>query len=790
MRFRWAAALVLASGAAFAQEFANFESPWTHPIAISPDGARLFVVNTPDHRLSVWSLARPDAPELECEIPVGLEPVAVAIRDADEAWVVNRMSDSVSVVSLSLRCVVATLAAGDEPADVVFAGAPARAFVSVASDRQVRVFDAERRALRARIDVFGDEPRALAAARDGGSVWVAALRSGNGTTIVPEEIAPPPPPPERPGLPSAPRQGLIVRADDPEWRDRLNVRLPDLDVFEIDPATCAVRRAYAGVGTLLFGIAEDPDSGDLWVANTEARNLVRFEPNLRGHVVDHRVTRIVRADRPRIEPHDLNPGVDYSLLPNDAARARALAQPTDLCITRDGERLYVAAFGSDRIGVLDREGAVRGAIDLATAADRRDARRLRGPRGLALHPEGRWLYVANRVAHSLAVIDTERGSVAGEQPIGFDPTPAAIAQGRGFLYSAELSGNGTVSCAVCHVDGDWDGLAWDLGDPRGEMETAANREIIDLRMHPMKGPMTTQTLRGLTPKTAPFHRRGDRARLLDFNVTFAALHGTEQLAPADMGAFALFLESIVFPPNPHRNLDRTLPPPPRGAPSGDALFRVSFNGSLSCAHCHGEAPGTNGIILPGPFLQYQAQPMKIPQLRDVYKRTARIPRDGLRMSGFGIFHDGSVDRVADFLTRPFFRGIARLPDVRAELERFVLGFDTGTAPAVGWSRTVRRGEPAPAELELVGHQAALGSCDLVAKGRVGARPRGFVFDPVRCSWTSDAPGAPPCTSDELLAALGPDDALTFLGVPPGSGRRIGIDRDGDGEPDGARETSR
>ena len=34
-------------------------------------------------------------------MPVGLEPVAVAVRSPTEVWVVNHLSDSVSVVTLS-----------------------------------------------------------------------------------------------------------------------------------------------------------------------------------------------------------------------------------------------------------------------------------------------------------------------------------------------------------------------------------------------------------------------------------------------------------------------------------------------------------------------------------------------------------------------------------------------------------------------------------------------------------------------------------------------------------------
>ena len=64
-------------------------------------------------------------------IPVGLDPVTVRARSNTEAWVVNGISDTISIVDLMSMNVVATLYPGNEPADVVFAGKPNRAFVSV-----------------------------------------------------------------------------------------------------------------------------------------------------------------------------------------------------------------------------------------------------------------------------------------------------------------------------------------------------------------------------------------------------------------------------------------------------------------------------------------------------------------------------------------------------------------------------------------------------------------------------------------------------------------------------------
>ena len=158
------------------------------------------------------------------------------------------------------------------------------------------------------------------------------------------------------------------------------------------------------------------------------------------------------------------------------------------------------------------------------------------------------LFVLNRLANSLTGIDTTTRKVLWEIAMA-DPTPAAVRLGRGFLYDAKLSGNGTFACASCHVDGDIDGLAWDLGDRAGDMFTTKFLNVT-ITLHPMKGAMTTQSLKGLKG-TGPFHWRGDKTKLQDFNGAFAELLGGSQLSAADMDAYVAFLETITYPPNPN-----------------------------------------------------------------------------------------------------------------------------------------------------------------------------------------------------------------------------------------------
>src|SRR5678816_1081236 len=149
--------------------FVNFEGKQTAPVRLSPDGTRLFAVNTPDARLSVFDTSNPSNPILIAEIAVGLEPVSVNPLNNDEAWVVNELSDSVSVVSVSRGIVTDTLQAKDEPADVVFAAG--NAFVSCSRNNMIRVFDLATHAQMGAIPVLGNNPRALALSPDGTKVY-------------------------------------------------------------------------------------------------------------------------------------------------------------------------------------------------------------------------------------------------------------------------------------------------------------------------------------------------------------------------------------------------------------------------------------------------------------------------------------------------------------------------------------------------------------------------------------------------------------------------------------------
>jgi YVTN family beta-propeller protein len=753
--------------------YEHFESPQVHPARLTPDGTRLLVANTADSRLSVFDVSSPRSPVRIAEIPVGLEPVSVNARTNDEVWVVNHVSDSISIVSLSQGLVVDTLRVGDEPADVVFAGSPQRAFVSVARRNEVRVYDPVARTLVNTLPLQGTHPRALAVNAAGDRVYAAFALSGNRTTIIPAELAPPPPAPTNPALPAPPQVGLIVDATNPAWGSTIRFTLPDNDVVEINANTQSVVRYVSRVGTVNLGLAVQPSTGNLFVANTDANNLVRFEPNLRDNFVTNRISRVVLGSPATVTAVNLNPS---------PTRSTALAQPTDIAFEPSGTHLWVASFGTDRVARVDAStGSVVARVGIGPNTG---SRTKRGPRGLALHGGSSTLYVVNRVSNTFSVVDTTSAAAVAELSVGsYDPTPTAIRVGRGFLYDALLSGRGTSSCASCHVDAELDLLAWDLGDPGGSMVTVQNNS-----MHPMKGPLTTQTLKGLR-NTEPLHWRGDRASFNDFNGAFASLLGGTQLPAADMQAFTDFILTVRMAPNPHRNLDDTLPASFAGADprAGESFFlNTPFRGSLTCNQCHTLTNGgTNRVIFPGSVLG-TSQPFKTAQLRNMYhKNSFRKTVGGQSLDGYGFSHDGADATIDEFLSHPVFGTLTTNPTARANLNAFLLSFPTGMAPAVGYSRTVSQANATSAavtnDVALLEAQARARKIDLIVTGRINGAARGLHYNTSTQRYDQDVAGAPSLTWTQLQSSASSGQSqFTLMGVPPGTGVRMGIDRDADG----------
>jgi YVTN family beta-propeller protein len=779
-------------------DYTNFEALQIHPLAITPDGTRLLAVNTPDARLEVFTIGDHSLTRFG-DVPVGLEPVSVSAVDDNLAWVVNNASDDVSIVDLRTLSVVGTLRVGDEPTDVLFAGTPRRAFVCVSGEDAVKLYDLTSPtapSLSLVRPVFGRHPRALAAR--GNEVYVGILDSGNRTTIIGATTVeagggPAPPTPPRKLTSAAPDVGLIVQKVGSDWVDErpasqktwnsvVPYDLPDQDVHVLDANTGALLRTVTDVGTNLLNLAVAPASGNVYVTNTEAFNRTRFEPNVRGRFVQNRVTRIGPGGTLPSTIWHLNSHITYDTIPGpDFEKDLSLSQPIDVAVNVAETRLYVAALGSDKVGVVDPStGIVLNRIPSSLSPPPRRG----GPTGLALDEARGQLYVLNRFANSVAIMDITIESIVGEVFLRFDPSPSEVIEGRRFLYDGTLSDHGDLACSSCHIAGNFDAIAWDLGNPLGDREPVPPGQSPLLpAFDPMKGPMTTQTLRGLGG-TPPFHWRGDREDFTKFNPAFIGLMGNQTtLSTSDMQKYSDFIMTLANAPNPNQNLDRTWPNPPAPTPSptrGRAEF-LSNHDVVTCNGCHALPSGTNGTIIPGLLLQ-ESQGFKVPQTRNMYQKTGFTNGPGAQKRGFGFIHDGSIDNLFDFLRLPVFNFAN--DQQRRDLESFLLSFDTGLAPSVGRGLTVdvltKNSTSLAAQLDSLYAQADLGNCDLVAHAFIGGQHRGYLYTGSR-AFTTDFDPEGTIGADALRALpAAAGEAVTYLGVPPGSGTRMGLDRDRDG----------
>lgn len=742
--------------------FKHFEARQVHPIALTPDGARLLAANSPDAKLSVFDSATMSR---VAEIPVGLEPVSVKARTNDEVWVVNEVSDTVSVVSLASNSVISTLRVGDEPGDVVFAGG--KAFISCSRAGTVRVFDVNTFADLGSITLTGDYPRALCVSNDGTKVYAAFLFSGNNTTVLPRSLAPAQPSPTDPALPAAPQTALIVNSNDP----RVTYTVLDHDVAEIDVTSQTVTQYLGHAGTCLFDLAVRPGTSELWVANTEAHNTTAFEPNLNGVFATNRLSRITPGG-----------STDYFDITHHA-------QPTGIVFEADGAMAWVTGFASDRVAKVDAAtGSISASVDVRTG----DAsfKNMRGARALALSEPAGKLYVLNKLANTVSVIDIATLTVTHEVDVGtHDPVPLEIKQGRGLLFDARLSGAGNVSCGACHLDADRDGLAWDLGNPGGGMTTTmgANEVIHDSKprsrhSHPMKGPMVTQTLRDIGD-AAPFHWRGDKPTIQSFNSTYENLMAGELQTSEDMDLLAAYIASLVLHPNPNRNLDRSLPTSFGGG--NPVNGRDAFNQHVNhCSLCHTLPRGSNNVLdLPNEV--GRNQPIKNPSLRLVYqKQLFNGSAGGASVSGFGMLMDGTGFQMP--IVHPYVLDQLTTPQDFANMTAFMLCFDSGVGRTVGYSVTVnginKTNTTVLADVTLLEDRAQAGDCDLVVRGMIGGQQRAVLYASPNYQMDKAADGSK--TRTALLDLITSGDSVTFMGVLPGMGAALSVDHDGDGTLDG------
>ena len=599
-----------------------------------------------------------------------------------------------------------------------------------------------------------------------GKVFVAPMHSGNNSTA---------------SRVFQRRAGVVLDLDDPNVAVQ---GLPDEDMFLINQNTQTVVAVGRGLGTTLFGFAINPVTTRTWILNTEANNKGperQTEKGVRGDVVANRLS-ILRANIGNPPPLpdaiiDLDdvdpvlPGIQY-------VRTESVAQPFGLDFRSNGNGLIVS-LGSDNVLEVDKDGLRIDEWDLPLGSI---------PRAVVINEAAGVFWVYCWGTNQVREYQTSDSSFVRACELSDDPTPANIAEGRRLFYSAKHSIENNQSCASCHVEGRTDFLAWNLEDaPRDS-----------------KGPLLTQSMSGIE-KLAPFHWRGERSSLADFNSAFEGLLGGKRLTRAEFADFEAFVMSLTNPANPYltreRELDDSKVPFTVGvgaqATTGqDVYFNVPISSGPFCNTCHTLPTGTNSDIFSGEPTEVIPRRVfnKVAPFNEIYRRLmATVPietfvepgnpgagtiMDSRGYLGVAATHSGLIE---NFTTRidDFFNGITV-----DHLTSFVMQVDQGVAPAIHQAFLLDAGTLATVQADLENYllpAAMARQCDVVVVGRSepGAVQARWAWDRASNTFLPDHATLTPRTLADFINGAGAESHV-FYGMPVGMAARTVLDRDLDG----------
>ncbi len=599
-----------------------------------------------------------------------------------------------------------------------------------------------------------------------GKVFVAPMHSGNNSTSSRRNL----------------RQGEVVL--DLADTDVAVTGLPDQDLFLINPVAHTVQPAAMAVGTTLFGFELNPLTTRAWMLNTEANNkgaANQGEEAVRGRVVQNRLSIVRPSITSPLPVPDLiidlddsdpiTPGIQYY-------RPESVGQPFGIGFRADGHG-YVVGLGTDNVVRLDETGFRLEEFNLPAGSM---------PRAIVVDDANGvfWVYCwGSSAVREYLVSDSSLVRVC---ELSSDPTPKNIARGRELFYDAGHSFNNNGSCASCHVEGRTDFLVWNLED----LDSDA------------KGPLLTQSMTGLAP-LAPFHWRGERRNLREFNGAFGSLLGGAGLNDEEFADFEAYVLSLTNPANPYSTREReiddsqiphTVTSSASAVAGQSAYFTQPISPNRFCNTCHALPTGTNHHIFGGeptevvprrvfnkvtPFNQtYRRLTNKvaIETLIEVGNPGAGTVIDSRGYLGVAATHAGLIEdfttRIADFFNGP----------VVDDLTAFVMQMDTGLAPAIHQTFLLDANNLAVTQPELENYlmpMALARHCDVVVFGRSGTRSASvrWAWDRATNTFLPDSAALAPRTLADFIGSAATERHV-FYGLPVGMGRRQMIDLDLDG----------
>ncbi|WP_261404718.1 PA14 domain-containing protein [Chenggangzhangella methanolivorans] len=430
--------------------------------AHQPSGAglgRLWVVNRDNDTVSVIDL---DGRRLLAEVPVGRKPWSLVLTGRNQIWVANRESASITVVDGATYQVLRTIAlpAGSRPSDVATVGQWGDVAVTLEATGQIMLLGP----LGENYGVgdAGPGPRRIAvnAARDKAYIsrFITPPIRGESTAAPSAEAKPT----KKKKKKNKKGDDKLAKSAAPSPAAAFGGEIRVIGLSGMVERTIVLGPSDAvdtevsgrGVPNYLGAMAISPDGKTGWVPS-------KMDNVYRGMLRDGQPLNFQNTVRAIVSRVDLTTGLEDLSSRIDVDNAGVVSA---VAIHPNGAYLFAALETTRTVAVLDPVG-------------KRELMRVpvgQAPNALTLLPGGRWLVAHNLMDRSVSMIDLQPLLTNGDRrlavastirTIGTEKLTATVLRGKQLFYDAvdtRLARDGYISCASCHDDGEGDGRVWDL----------------------------------------------------------------------------------------------------------------------------------------------------------------------------------------------------------------------------------------------------------------------------------------------------------------------------------------
>jgi len=360
---------------------------------------------------------------------VGIHPHTVILnKNSEIAYVSNQWSDNVSVIDLLTSTIVDTLQTGNGPAGLALSADEKYLYVVNTFGSNLSIIDLEAKEEIKRL-ITGNNPTGTELSPDGKDLYVTSRRPG------------------------------FTHYGEPLVCDLTLVN----DSTQLLKKHLGIESAY-----MMENIAFTP-SGDLAVVTLiRPKNLVTTVQVEGGWMMTHGIGIVEQKKNGKVVQLLLDEPNSY------------YPDPFDIVITPDGKKAFVSSSGVDRISAISMD-SIRYILKNTSpkklkilsnnlgVSSRFVLKRIAtgsSPKGMAISPDGKKLYVAEQLEDKIAIINTESLIKEGSIDLGGPKRITVARRGHRLFNNAGGTFQNQYACYTCHPDDHEDGLVYNMDGMR------------------------------------------------------------------------------------------------------------------------------------------------------------------------------------------------------------------------------------------------------------------------------------------------------------------------------------